>query len=431
MQANASSPEIREALVNSFLTNIPDNVYFKDAESRFIAVSDSFARYIGLYDPAAIVGKTDFDLFDDNHAQPAFDDEQRIMRTGEPIVGKLEKEVWPDGRVTWVMTSKMPLRTADGRTVGTFGISQDVTASKQVEDQLETARKEVMDAARLAGMAEVATGVLHNVGNVLTSLNVSNTVVGNGLREFKAESLLKVVTLLEEHAANLGEFLTQDPKGRLIPAFLGSFARHLATERGRLLNEVESQQQNIDHIKDIVSMQQSYATMAGIVERLSPEALMEDALRMNAGALSRHRVTVVREFSPAPPILAERGKVLQILVNLIRNGKYALDEGGSSDKRLTMGIEAAGPDKVRFIVKDNGVGIPAGNLPKIFVHGFTTRANGHGFGLHSSALAAKEMHGTLRAFSDGPGKGAAFVVELPVAEPAPVECAPAFEGAAI
>ena len=164
-------------------------------------------------------------------------------------------------------------------------------------------------------------------------------------------------------------------------------------------------------------MQQSYATMVSIIEPLDPVALMEDSLRMNLGALARHAVTVVRDFQPSPPILAEKAKVLQILVNLIRNAKYAADDGGRADKTVTLRIEATPAGRVRLIVADNGVGIPAENLTRIFAHGFTTRVGGHGFGLHSSANAAKEMKGALTVHSDGLGKGAAFTLELPAAAP--------------
>gem|GEM_PF-4886470 len=174
-----------QALINAFLENVPDNVYFKDRASRFIAVSASFVRYFGMGNSADIIGKSDFDLFSEAHARPAFEDEQRIMQTGEPIVGKLEQETWPDGRVTWVLSSKLPLRNEDGEVIGTFGLSKDVTESRRIESELDNARKDLLETARLAGMAEVATGVLHNVGNVLNSVNVSASVLATGLRHSK------------------------------------------------------------------------------------------------------------------------------------------------------------------------------------------------------------------------------------------------------
>jgi signal transduction histidine kinase len=339
------------------------------------------------------------------------------MRTGRPILGKLEKETWPDGRITWAVTNKLPLRDEHGVIIGTFGLSKDVTDSKRMEVALEQAQRDLLDASHRAGMAEVATGVLHNVGNVLNSVNVSASMLATGLRNSKAGSLARLAALLREHTDDLGAFLTTDPKGRLVPGYVESLAQGWAEDQARLLQEIDSLQQNIDHIKDIVSMQQSYATMVSIVEPLAPVGLMEDALRMNSAALSRHDVHVIREFWEAPLVNADKARVLQILVNLIRNAKYACDEGPNpTDKTITLRI-APGPggERVRLIVADNGVGIPAANLTRIFNHGFTTRPTGHGFGLHSSANAAKEMKGTLSVVSGGPGTGATFTLELPVA----------------
>lgn len=164
-------------------------------------------------------------------------------------------------------------------------------------------------------------------------------------------------------------------------------------------------------------MQQAYATTAGVREPLDPVKLMEDSLRMNLGALARHEVEVVRDFAPCPPVLAEKGKVLQILINLIRNAKYAADEGRAADRRVTLRVRRGENDRVDLIVADNGIGIAPEALPRIFTHGYTTRAGGHGFGLHSAALAAKDLGGTLAVASPGPGQGAAFTLSLPVAPP--------------
>jgi C4-dicarboxylate-specific signal transduction histidine kinase len=167
-------------------------------------------------------------------------------------------------------------------------------------------------------------------------------------------------------------------------------------------------------------MQQNYAKVIGVVEMLTPVDLFEDALRMNAAALSRHDIEVVREFRPAPAVWMGRHKVLQILINVIRNAKYALDDGLQPNRRLVLRIEPDG-ETIRFVISDNGVGIPPENLTRIFSHGFTTRKDGHGFGLHSSALAAHEMGGRLTGHSDGPGRGATFILELPYTarEPSP------------
>jgi len=420
MNPDAALPDLTalldDALVSAFLENVPDLVYFKDHDSRFIAVSASKARRHGVA-PADLVGKSDADLFADEHARRARLDEEHIMATGEAVVGKIERIRWQDDRDTWAESSKLPLRDAAGTVIGTFGISKDVTAQQTMKLELEQTRRRLLDASRSAGMAEVATGVLHNVGNVLTSLNVSASVVAAGLRQSKAETLGRLSVLLDEHRDDLGDFLTSDPKGQRIPEFLASLARHAVEERDQLLAEVASLQENIDHIKEIVTMQQAYATTAGVREPLDPGKLMEDSLRMNLGALARHDVAVARDFAPCPPVFAEKGKVLQILINLIRNAKYAADEGRAADRRVTLRVRPGENDRVDLIVADNGIGIAPEALPKIFTHGYTTRADGHGFGLHSAALAAKELGGALTVASPGPGQGAVFTLSLPVAPP--------------
>ncbi len=414
--AAGSVAGVERDLVTAFLENIPDYVYFKDRESRFIAVSTSMMKLLGAQKPEELLGKSDSDFFTEAHAGPALADEKKIMATGQGIHDFVEKEVWPDGHVTWVRTSKMPLRNAQGEIIGTFGISQDITAAKQVEHTLEKTRKELLDASRQAGMAEVATGVLHNVGNVLNSLNVSTAVVSSGLQESKTDSLAKAVELLLQNRSRLSEFLTQDAKGSRLPDLLAALSTHFSTERTRLLQEIESLQKSVDHIKEIVSMQQTYAKMIGIVEPLDPVKLLENSLRINASVLLRHEVHITRDFQPTAPVMGEKGKILQILVNLIRNAKYACDEGTALDKQIVLRIcPGRTPGRVHIAVQDNGIGIKPENMTRIFQHGTTTRTQGHGFGLHYSTLAAKEMKGELRAHSDGPNRGATFTLDLPAA----------------
>jgi PAS domain S-box-containing protein len=414
--ADRATSMLDRALITAFLENVPDIIYFKDRESRFIAVSRSKARRHDA-EPVDLVGKSDADYFSPQHAECARIDEEAIMATGIPVLKKLERTQFIDGREGWTEVTKLPLNDKAGSIIGTFGISADVTEAQRIKLELEKAQREIIESSRMAGMAEVATGVLHNVGNVLTSLNVSADVIATSLRQSKAGSLDKLSALLQEHPSDLGAFLADDPKGRRVPEFIESLAQHWIEERERLLREIASLQENVDHIKEIVTMQQSYATMVGVSEALDPGSLMEDAVRMNAGALARHDVSCVRDFQPTPRVTAEKAKVLQILINLIRNAKYATDAARTSDKLITLRIQTGEPGRVQLIVQDNGIGIPPANLTKIFTHGFTTRDDGHGFGLHSSLVVAREMKGELTAQSDGIGKGATFILDLPAAAP--------------
>lgn len=293
-------------------------------------------------------------------------------------------------------------------------LQHEVAERERAEKRLEVAHRELLEASRQAGMAEVATGVLHNVGNVLNSVNVSTTLLRDSVRKSEVTSVQRLAGLLQERADDLGAFLSSDPKGRMVPQFLSSLGEQLAEERINMLNELELLYRNVEHIKDIVSMQQNYARVAGVVERVSIESLVEDALQIHEAAMARHGVTIERRFESVPLITADKHKILQIIVNLIHNAKYAVQESVKPEKLLTVFIQAHEGRSVRVIVQDNGIGIPKENLTRIFSHGFTTRRKGHGFGLHSSALAAQEIGGQLKVHSDGVNCGAVFTLDIPL-----------------
>lgn len=540
MATNTIPTELMEDqtdLLSTLLDNLPDHVYFKDRDAHFVRFSKSLLMSLGLDDPEQLRGKTDFDFFEEEDARQFQNDEQRILETGEPLLGIVEKERRLDGRVTWALTTKMPWRDRVGNILGTFGVSKDISdlvkadhalkksqayykalvesipmniirkdregrfsfvndrvcsllgkrpeqiigktdfdlfphelATKYREDdvkvmesgeplkavenhmgpandrlfveiiktplhspegkvdgiqvvfwdvtereraaeRVEAMRRELMEASRQAGMAEIATGVLHNVGNVLNSVNVSANVLMEQARNSRVSNVNHVAALLREHT-NVPGFLQDDPKGAQIPEYLTQLGQHLTSEQEESIRELKSLAGNIDHIKDIVAMQQSYARISGVRERVHVSELVDDALRLNAGTLLRHDVHVEREFETDSAMEVEKHKVLQILVNLIRNAKYACDESNRKDKKLTLRVgESDG--WIRIHVKDNGVGISAENLTRIFGLGFTTRPSGHGFGLHNAALAARELGGQLTVHSDGVGKGAEFILEIP------------------
>ncbi|AKA84775.1 MULTISPECIES: DAHL domain-containing protein [Pseudomonas] len=291
------------------------------------------------------------------------------------------------------------------------------TLEQRVErrtQQLKDAQSELMDSARQAGMAEIATNVLHNVGNVLNSVNISADLVTRTLRNSKAKGLGKAMQLLNEHPGDLGTFLTEDAKGKLLPGYLNQLVDAIALEQQGMADELTQLSKSVDHIKDIVSTQQSYAGASSLLEPVDIGALMDDALRMNAGALSRHHVTVVKEYAQVPQILGDKHRLLLIMVNLISNAKYAMTGLSDRPRQMTLTVLPGADDTLKISVKDDGEGIPPENMIRIFTHGFTTRKEGHGFGLHSCALAAVEMNGQLSAHSDGPGRGAVFTLTIPL-----------------
>lgn len=321
--------------------------------------------------------------------------------------------VLPNGGTRFVEDRWEVVRDDKGAALCATGTCQDITERKRAEGELEGLNRQLVETSRQAGMAEVATSVLHNVGNVLNSVNVSCSVISDTVRKSRISTVNKAADLLRDHAEDLPTFLTTDPAGKKLPELLGKLAQRLADEQATVLSEAQALTQNVEHIKDIVAVQQSYARdLGGLRETIGLELLMEDALRMNGASLIRHRIEVLREFDETPAVSLEKHKVLQILVNLIRNAKQALTDSPREDKQLVVRI-AAHDGQLLASVVDNGIGIAPENMTRIFAHGFTTKKDGHGFGLHSGALAAQEMGGSLSVQSDGLGRGAVFTLALP------------------
>jgi two-component system, LuxR family, sensor kinase FixL len=311
-----------------------------------------------------------------------------------------------------------PILGLDGAVTGITLFGRDITARREVEERAAAMRHQLLDITRKAGMAEVATSVLHNVGNALNSITVSAALLHEAHQQSKAPGLTRAVDLLSEHAADLGAFLTEDPRGRRLPQYLRGLADAIGAERQKVAEELQSLQTNIDHVKVIVSMQQSHAKVGGLVEPLSLSELLDDAIKLNITPYDGHLVEVVRSYAELPIVHADRHRLFQIVTNLLSNARHAVKERPEDASRITVRTARIDDSRVSLEVEDSGVGIVPENLTRIFNHGFTTKKDGHGFGLHSSACAAKEMGGSLTARSEGPGRGAIFTLVLPMEAPA-------------
>ncbi len=318
------------------------------------------------------------------------------------------------GRWLWLKDIAAPCCLSDGRTTILRGVLIDVTPQHEAAEELERLHVRVVDASRRAGMAEVATGVLHNVGNVLNSVNVSAHLLGERLRDSRLPTLTKVAGMLSAEQHRLAEFLTEDERGRIIPKYIDQLAGHLAAEHRGLNEEVQNLLSSVEHLREIVSAQQCTAAGKSRREKLNPGDVIRDAIRLTTEDFDRQDARIMESPVPVPDIVADRHRLLQILINLLRNAARAVqDLPPDTEALVTIEFAAGNSNRLSIRITDNGVGIASENLSRIFSHGFTTRRDGHGFGLHSSALAAKEMGGTLTAASPGPGLGATFVLELP------------------
>ena len=299
-------------------------------------------------------------------------------------------------------------------------LSKEMQERASAQKELAKVHREFLDAARRAGMAEIATGVLHNVGNALNSVTVSVSMMTSQLKSSRVPQLGSTVALFDEHSADLGAYLTTDEKGKLVPRFLKALSDHFAADQDLLLEEVKSLTDSVDHIKAIISTQQSYAGFGGMLEPLDINELLDDAIELNTASYNKHGIKVVKDYGDLPTVILDKQRLLQIVINLVKNAKESLDEQAPDQRQMSISTRTE-DNRVIIEVSDTGVGIAADKLDRIFSHGFTTKAKGHGFGLHSCANAATEMDGKLSVVSSGPMQGATFVLDLPLTE-ATVPC---------
>ena len=278
---------------------------------------------------------------------------------------------------------------------------------------LKQAQSQLLDVAHRAGMTEIATGVLHNVGNVLNSVNVSVTLLSENLRKSKVVSVAKVAQLLDEHAAAINNLGDAGAKIQKVPDYLKKLSDTLVAEQHDMLGEVRNLAEKVQHIKNIISAQQNYTRRVSFKEEVRLDDLFTDLLAMHEPSIVKHQVAVERDFEPLPALTIEKSKLLQVLDNLVKNALESMLCGECSVRRLTITTREDSGAAV-ISVKDTGHGISAEHLKNIFRFGFTTKTDGNGFGLHSSALAMSEMGGTIAVASDGVGQGATFTIKLPI-----------------
>jgi len=408
VERRRSEEQLREQA--ALLDKASDAILLGDLENRILYLNPKAERFYGwtraeltgmpsgapIYKDAAVFAKA----------------KQALMERGEWSGDMMQ--IAKDGHELMVESRWTLLHDAEGNPKSILFINTDISERKQAEATLEAINKQMRELSHQAGMAEVATGVLHNVGNVLNSVNISTSIVCEKLQRSVGGLLVEIANVFRAQDGNLAEFLTNDPRGKQIPQFIGKLSDRYLAERETILAELDLLRRNIVHIKDIVAMQQNYARVSGVSESLQVSNLLENALDIHSAALCRHRIEVERDFQPVPDVQVDKHKVLQILVNVIHNAKYAMDAGGNDRRVLKLSVGEGRDSFVRVKIEDSGIGIEPANLTRIFAHGFTTRADGHGFGLHSSANAAREMGGGLTAHSEGIGKGATFTLELPV-----------------
>ncbi len=301
--------------------------------------------------------------------------------------------------------------TIDQQNIRQFSlILHDISHRKKNEERLKKLNQRLISTSRQAGIAEIATSILHSVGNVLNSVNTSVSMLQQALMKSKIEGIQKTAQMLNEQGI---ELFQTGGKGPQLIEYLQAIFEQLEQDKHTNLDEVASLKQNVNHIAEIVSAQQKFAGQSGLLENVNISELIEEALNINVVSLENNQVEVERCYSREIEINGDRSKIVLILVNLVRNASEAMIANQDRTAKITLEVDVMQHD-ISISVKDNGYGISEENMSNMFRYGFTTKQDGHGFGLHSCALAAKEMHGTLSVHSDGPNQGSLFMLTLPL-----------------
>ncbi|XZE44330.1 PAS domain-containing protein [Pirellulaceae bacterium SH467] len=398
----------------SLVARYTDNaVIILDAEARIEWVNEGFTRISG-YTSAEVLGKrpSDFLHGPETSAGTIRTMCEAIQRQSGFNVQTVNYR--KDGQAYWVDIEVRPIVDTNGQVYRYIAIEADATERVRHEKEKSKLNQELLDASRKAGMAEIATGVLHNVGNVLNSLNVSVNVIRKQFSKSALSKLEQVSALIAEHEATFVDYVRDDATGRKLPAYIRRVSDAMSNERKTVGDELEDLLRNVEHIKEIIAVQQSMASSTGLIQELAIGSLIDAALTANKASLFNHKITIEKRVdADVPPIHSDKHQILQILINLIKNAKDALCENETeSPKILIEAVQSA--DSVVIAVEDNGKGIESDKLNRIFQHGFTTKSNGHGFGLHSSANAAAQLGGNVSVISRGLGHGARFELMIPI-----------------
>ncbi|HYO68012.1 MAG TPA: ATP-binding protein, partial [Archangium sp.] len=401
-EAHATLEQARRTLhenegeLSSLIESTDDIVCSLDLEGRLLTANQSARQYFqrifgGDIPPGVLIFR---DLCPER--QERWRERLECAREGHRLKEEVSLPALGErGQMIDLELTVSPVWGEHGEVLKLTVFGRDVTERKAAEARLGELHRGLMDASRQAGMAEVATGVLHNVGNTLNSVNVSAGIVAERIRGLRVSSLEKAVQLLRENEARLSTFLTEDPRGKQLPAYLEVLTRQLTQDKEAVLSELQALCDGVEHIRVVVGMQQQYARFSGVVEQVSLPELIDGAVRLQAASFGKAGIELRREYAAVPPIWVDRHKLLQILLNLLSNARHAVKESGRPDGCLTIRVASVDPGRLCIIVTDNGAGIAPEHVPLLFTHGFTTKKDGHGFGLHTSARAAEELGGSL------------------------------------
>ncbi len=398
--------------------NVTDVIWIRDLDLNLIYVSQGIERTRGFTQNEFMklplekyITPESLKLVQETYKRKLQDEAEDLSRG---IIFEIE-QYRKDGSTGWFEISSRFIRDDKDVPVAIIGVSRDISERKETEAKLHVARAELIENAHRAGMADVAAGTLHNVGNLLNSIKTSAHSAENVIINSSLSDLKKANEMLKDKLGNIEDFIKNDPNGIKLLHYYLYLESELDLEQKDIHNDIHRINEKIDTITDVIASQQNYAGFGSLVELYSLEKLVNDVLTIETELIDGSKITVYKDFKELPKILIQKSKLLHILLNLIKNSSEAMVGIPEENRKLHISTEKRGGN-VYLKVTDNGIGIVENDLTKIFSHGFTTKTDGHGFGLHTSAIYMSDMKGKIWVESEGRNKGATFVLQFPVSE---------------
>lgn len=394
--------EKEKYFLDSLMDNMPDAIYFKDPESKFIRVSKHMANKFGttLTD---IIGKSDFDFHKYDKAAAAFYDEQEIMRTGIPKIDYIEKSIQENGTDKWVSSTKMPLINTQGETVGTFGISRDVTEVKRLEEENHAA---MVDKAVAQGKFEIASDVMHDIGNAVVGFGAYLTRIRRMQEKDNPENLKNLAMFFEEHRPGIVNAIGETKAGAVIKMLAG-IALTQRSNHEEINKSISEQFNIITHIQEILDIQRQYISghESQVRKPVNLRTIASDSLAMLFASIDKKGITVNLDMKEEQPVIkGDRTKLTQVMLNVLRNSIEAI-ERDTAEKTISVGIHSTDKD-LAIVVKDTGKGFTEEVESQLFNKDFTTKSSATGMGLYGCRAILESHDASIELKSAGEGKGA-------------------------
>ena len=395
--------------VENILRSMADSLLVINADMTIGAVNPSLLNLLG-YQEDELIGQSPGLIFGEEFSQGAII--ENLLLHGS-VSGVESSFLTHEGQKITISVSGSMMQDLQGQFQGLVCVAQDITERKRMEEEKLQLHEQLMETSRQLGMAEVATGVLHNVGNVLNSINVSIGVITDLLKNSMVGDVGRISQLLDRHREDLGTYLSQNPKGKQLPHYLEKLSGQLKEEQRVALLELERLREKAGHAQQCVAAQQDLAKLNGMTEQVCVAEVVAEALAVNQKMLQEANVAVIQEFQEVPQLIVDKHQLLQILVDVICNACQAMESASQRYLVVRIKLVIGPPDSLCVEIQDTGSGIPPDDITKIFGQGYSTKYRGRGLSLHHGALMAKNMGGALRAQSEGMGQGATFFLDLP------------------